>query len=168
LVTRRTTLITSNPPLVLLHQELTHLLSSTKARSTSLEDMEVSATLELLSTTSTASIWRPKSGRKSSQTTTHLKVEEVTPHLLVKARSSSMVDGTLKCNSIMSCNTILKRKNGMIQIACTRFTDGTSAHTLFLPFLLGNFSFLVESKPNIKKELLEPLVNTSTQVRSLI
>lgn len=127
--TRRITLKILSHPLEPHLQELIPLLLSTKARSTSLEVMEDLASLVSLSTIFTPLICRVRLGKKSSLLIAHQKEEEVTQHLPVKEKFSSMVDGTLRCNSTTSCNSILRRRNGMTLIACMKFTDGTIALT---------------------------------------
>jgi hypothetical protein len=159
LVLKKIIQIILNLPSVPQHQEPTPLLFSTKEKYIFLEDMEVSATLESLSMISTALILRPNNGRRSFQATMHQKVGVDTPLLLVKVKSSFMVDGTPKCNLTTSCNSILRRKNGMIQIAFMRYIDGTIQVSLSLLFQHGSSSSLVESKQSIKKVLQELLDN---------
>jgi hypothetical protein len=89
----------------------------------------------------------------------HQKEEEDTVFSLMKINYMYMVDGTLKCNTIIFVFLILKNMNGQTQIFSMKFQDGITHLFSLKQFQPGNSLFLEENKPNIKKELPELLDN---------
>jgi hypothetical protein len=151
-----------NQVLELQGQEPTWELVFTKVKSTFLEDMEVLAIKELHTMIYIVSTWKLKHGPRSTWRMPHQKEEEDTVFSLMKINFMFMEDGTQRCNTIIFAFLILKKMNGPILTFSMKFRDGTTHRFSLKLFQLGNFSYLEESKLNIKRELQELSANMLT------